>query len=90
MDALERLKYDAPRILDKYPSGQQHKAIEEMAELTVELCKVMGGKFNQDKVREEIADVLVMAYQMRYLYGSEQVDEIIHFKLDRTLKKLYG
>lgn len=47
-------------------------AIEEMAELTKELCKHARGADNTDAIAEEIADVYIMLSQMEILYGVEE------------------
>lgn len=62
------------------------KACEEMSELITKLCK----RLNQSPVTDtdivdEVADVLIMANQMRRIYGEDAVDERIVFKLDRTM-----
>lgn len=46
-------------------------AIEEMAELTKELCKHARGAHNKEAIAEEIADVYVMLNQMEILHNVE-------------------
>jgi len=54
---------------DKFETTQQIiKAIEEMAELSKELAKELNGNGNEDAIREEIADVMIMMEQMVYLF----------------------
>lgn len=54
---------------DKFETSQQIiKAIEEMAELSKELAKELNGNGNEDAIREEIADVMIMMEQMVYLF----------------------
>lgn len=36
----------------------------------------------------EVADVLIMALQMRYLYGSETVDRFVELKLSRQIERI--
>ena len=43
---------------------QQTKCIEEMSELTKEICKNKDGQNNVDHIAEEIADVLITIDQM--------------------------
>ena len=81
--ALERLREEAPNILKKFgPVAQIGKAVEEMAELTVELMK----QRDSAKIQEEVADCLIMLYQLRMMYGLTEVDKFIWAKLDRTSK----
>ena len=74
---------------------QSTKAIEEMAELTKAICKIrenpaLDSRNEQymNDVVEEIADVCIMAEQLRYLYGEHEVDKMIDFKLDRQLERI--
>lgn len=45
-------------------SHQATKAIEEMSELTKELCKEKDGQHNREQIAEEIADVLITLDQL--------------------------
>ena len=36
----------------------------------------------------EVADVLIMALQMRYLFGAEAVDRFVELKLSRQIKRI--
>lgn len=52
--------------------GQQPQiivAIEEMSELTKELCKAQRGAQNRDHIAEEIADVEIMLEQLKLIYN---------------------
>lgn len=55
------------------PELQTAVAIEEMAELTKELCKHARGTHNTDAIAEEIADVYIMLRQMEMLHGVEEL-----------------
>ena len=48
--------------------AQRLKCIEEMAELTKELCKDAFGKGDREHIAEEIADVKIMLAQMEKAY----------------------
>ena len=48
--------------------AQRIKCIEEMAELTKELCKDAIGQGDRDHIAEEIADVKIMLMQMERHY----------------------
>lgn len=65
-------------------------AIEEMAELQKELCKVLNGRGVVDDfaIRDEIADVLIMMEQLSAIYGINNVQEQKEVKLLRLAKRL--
>lgn len=74
-------------------NAQRIVAIEEMSELTKELCKVSRGEENAAHIAEEIADVRIMLDQMEILFDCrKQVELIESEKLERLLKrmKIYG
>jgi hypothetical protein len=68
--------------------AQVNMAIEECAELIVELQH--GRRGRDSDVPSEVADVIIMMYQMRVMFGAESVDERIAEKLDRLEGKLAG
>ena len=47
---------------------QEEVAVEEMAELTKEICKNWRGKDNRAAIAEEIADVTIMLEQLRIIF----------------------
>ena len=58
---------------------QKQVAIEEMAELTKEICKDFRGKGNREHIIEEIADVCIMLDKLMIIYvieTNEMLDEI--------------
>lgn len=66
-------------------------AIEEMAELTKELCKQRRGSQNILNIAEEIADVTIMLEQLTMIFGcgvtvAEQLDAKIS-RISRNLRK---
>jgi len=72
-------------------------AIEEMAELIKELCNSWRDRTKADeksqqehieRVREEIADVLITVRNIQLIYGENEVEEIIDTKLHRGLARL--
>lgn len=70
-------------------SNQANMLCEESAEFMVALNKLRRG--NPDAyaaVKEEVADVLIMARQLRYLLGYEEIDRIISEKLDRQMRRI--
>ena len=48
---------------------QTMMAVEEMSELTKEICKIKRGKIDLDALADEIADVTIMLEQLRDIYG---------------------
>ena len=68
--------------------AQKLMAIEEMSELTKEICKDFRGKLNREHLVEEIADVLIMLDQMLLLYkiSGEEVG-LMHIKKVERLKE---
>jgi NTP pyrophosphatase (non-canonical NTP hydrolase) len=72
------------------PQAEMIKAAEECSELSVQICKVVGGSpTTRENVVDEIADVLLMTMRLRDRYGYAEVDERITFKLNRLETALY-
>lgn len=65
---------------------QIDKAIEELGELITALSRRRLDRSNRQDIAEEIADVLIMANQLRIIYGGEMVDDFIDQKLLRLRK----
>lgn len=81
--------------IDEYGiESQRLMCIEEMSELTKELCKIDRYKGTEkesaivDNICEEIADVLNMAEQLEYYYGIEKVENIRKEKFAREFNHL--
>jgi len=66
---------------------QQAVCVEEMAELTQQLCKFMIDHPNKsrDKLVEEYTDVLIMLNQMKIIFSitDEEIENVKAFKLAR-------
>ena len=63
--------------------------IEEMSELTKELCKHQRKYHRNREIVEELADVSIMIAQLIELFGAEKdVSEIIDFKLERQMRRI--
>ena len=64
-------------------------AIEEMSELTKELCKNGRGQENTTHIAEEIADVEIMLCQMKMLFDcAGQVETFRRYKLERMAGRI--
>ena len=64
-------------------------AIEEMSELTKELCKNGRGQENATHIAEEIADVQIMLRQMVMLFDcAGQVETFRRYKLERLAERI--
>lgn len=85
------------RIIASYTFGQQRAIfVEECAEAIKAVCKVERAADSSAEVYaekmidliSEVADVLIMAQQMRLYLGAEKVDSEIQRKLERQLKRI--
>jgi NTP pyrophosphatase (non-canonical NTP hydrolase) len=65
-------------------------AIEELSELQKELTKFIRGKGNRENLIEEVADVLVMITQIQLMYHipDDDVEKVMHFKLNRLKERI--
>ena len=64
--------------------------IEEMSELSKEICKFKRGKDNFLEIADEMADVYIMLEQLKRLCAVPQdlIQQRIDFKFDRLRKRL--
>lgn len=64
-------------------------ALEEMSELTKELCKHFRESHNGAEIIDEVADVTIMMEQLRLIFGiNEAVCEQMDVKMLRLKKRL--
>lgn len=69
--------------------AQVMMVIEEMSELTKELCKNNRGQENTTHIAEEIADVEVVLCQMKMLFDcAGQVETFRRYKLERLAGRI--
>lgn len=69
--------------------SQCNVAIEEMSELTKEICKNFRGRPNTDSIAEEIADVKIMLMQLELIFNcTDKVIEWQDYKLRRLEERL--
>ena len=65
MNNLEILK----KAINTYGiNSQLDMAVEEMSELTKEICKKKRGKDNHSEIMEEMADVYIMLEQLKMIF----------------------
>ena len=71
-------------------TAQSDIMIEECGELVQAICKLRRAWSDERiaNVKEELADVLIMARQLRVMLGSDDVDKIINQKLDRQIERI--
>lgn len=64
-------------------------AIEEMSELTKEICKLFRGQQNTEAIAEEVADVTIMMEQIRYILSiNDEVCTMMDMKIERLAERL--
>ncbi len=70
-------------------TSQKIMVIEEMSELTKELCKELRNRGNVEQIADELADVEITLAQIKIIYDIHQkVEEHKDFKLNRFAKNL--
>ena len=60
-------------------------AIEEMSELTKEICKISRGQGDIESLAEEIADVTIMMEQLRVIYD---INDLTCDHMDAKIRRL--
>ena len=72
--------------------GEAHqimKCVEEMSELTKEICKSSGGEKNRLHMAEEIADVQITVEQLIQIFDLDQlVKDYRDIKLELLIKRI--
>ena len=60
-----------------------------MAELINELCKEQIGRSSREKVAEEMADVIIMLWQLEMIFrNGDEIMQAIDYKLKRLQKRI--
>lgn len=68
---------------------QREQFVEECSEAILAVQKCKRGKSGAfENFKEEVADVLIMAEQMRQFIGTEEIDRIIDAKLHRQIERM--
>ena len=72
--------------------GKQHqelKTLEEIEELTTELINNIKTEGVSSNTPSEISDVLIMLYQLIYIYNiGDEIENIIEFKINRQIDRI--
>lgn len=70
--------------------AQKLMAIEEMSELTKEICKDFRGKLNREHLIEEIIDVIITIDQLIMMYeiSEEEIVSMCIRKINRLKERL--
>ena len=86
----EKKQNELKAIADHYGfTSQANMLCEEAAEFTVALNKLRRGHAESyNNVKEELADVLVIALQLRLLLGVQDIDNIMNEKVQRQLNRI--
>ncbi|MEG0839583.1 MAG: hypothetical protein RSF33_07255 [Hydrogenoanaerobacterium sp.] len=71
-------------------NSQLDMAVEEMSELTKEICKRKRGKENRAEILEEIADVKIVLEQLKIIFciSDDDIERMVTSKLDRLRIRL--
>lgn len=87
MDMEEKIKL----LIDHYGKEKQKDiAIEEMTELIKELIKERRYADNRPRILFEVADVVLMLYQLIQIYqfDGKEIQDIIEYKIDRQIARM--
>jgi len=91
MESQERKEILKKFIATWGEDAQLRMCIEEMSELTKEICKYWRAKgYDPTKetqarknIQEEVADVLICANQVKMIFGEDEVEKMIDYKINR-------
>lgn len=64
-------------------------AMEEMSELTKEVCKDLRGELRRYDIVEEFADVFICLNNLKLMYNitDEEIQEWVNYKTERQIKR---
>ena len=72
--------------------GKEHqelKTLEELEELTTELINNIKSEGVSSNTPSEISDVLIMLYQLIYIYNiGDEIENITEFKINRQIDRI--
>lgn len=71
-------------------NAQLDMCVEEMSELTKEICKFKRGSINRNGIVEELADVTIMLEQLKIMFSvsERELNNVIDSKVDRLKERL--
>ena len=81
----ERLKTYTNALVTYGDTKQMIKCLEELAECSQAICKVLWGGENFDHLAEEIADATITLEQMRLLFN---INDLVCEYMDAKVKRL--
>ena len=97
-EASEQYRID---LLDGWPVGLYEDATdawgedaqitlgqEELSELNVELARYFRGRNENEEIVDEIADVIIAAKQLALIFGKEETEKRIEYKLRRLRSRV--
>ena len=68
---------------------QEFKTLEELEELTTELINNIKTEGVSSNTPSEISDVLIMLYQLIYIYNiGDEIENITEFKINRQIDRI--
>lgn len=79
------------KAIDLYgEKAQKLMAIEEMSELTKEICKDFRGKLDREHLIEEVADVTITIDQLMIMYeiSGNELQQMCEKKVERLKERL--
>ena len=78
------------KLINKFGVIQLFVAVEELSELQKELCKFFRGKLKVENIKEEIADVIIMLYQVKdyFMIEDKELQDMVKYKIERTKERL--
>ena len=70
--------------------AQKLMAIEEMSELTKEICKDFRGKLDREHLIEEIIDVIITIDQLMMMYeiSGDEIEQMRERKIERLKERM--
>jgi NTP pyrophosphatase (non-canonical NTP hydrolase) len=70
--------------------AQKLMAIEDMSELTKEICKDFRGQLNREHLIEEMADVTITIYQLLMMYeiSDKEIQQMCERKMERLKERM--
>jgi NTP pyrophosphatase (non-canonical NTP hydrolase) len=87
LEAIEKAEAAGEHMVSNHGHRQVDIAIEELAELIVDIQHYRRGKCGVKKLASEIADALFIVTQLAILFGAKDVSYALEEKVFRTLER---